>query len=133
MTTALSASLRMTVFTACMLALAGCTVTQTIKNFLSSTTPGSWYTEDGVPKAEYRVHVFVAANLDNLKSDVARGEGEYLASLAELLEVPPGRQPEFFALAQHGYPSLVSQDRAGVTRTLIAMSRDVGGTHPHAN
>lgn len=133
MTIAMSASLRVGVFTACLLALSGCSVTETVNKILSSTTPGDWYNEDGIPKAEHRVNVFVALNLDNLKTDLARGEGEYLASLAELLQVPPGRQSEFFALAQQGYPSLARADRAGVTRTLIAMSRDVGGTRPHEN
>lgn len=133
MTIAGSASLRAGVLALCVLALAGCSVTETINNILSSTTPGDWYNEDGMPKAEYRVNVFVAVNLDNLKTDLARGEGEYLASLAELLEVPPGRQPEFFALAQRGFPSLARADRAGVTRTLIAMSRDMGGTRSQAN
>ena len=37
------------------IALSSCTVTETVKDILSSTTPGDWYTEDGLPKAEYKV------------------------------------------------------------------------------
>lgn len=73
----------------CILAMFGCSLTGSTKDILSSTTPGDWYTEDGLPKAEYKVNVFVAVNLDNLKTDMARGQGEYLASVSGLLDVPP--------------------------------------------
>jgi hypothetical protein len=49
-TSLLSPSLRIAVL-ALPLAMFGCTVTETVKNFLSSTSPGTWYTQDGLPKA----------------------------------------------------------------------------------
>lgn len=119
-------SLRAGLFAMCILAMFGCSLTGSTKDILSSTTPGDWYTEDGLPKAEYKVNVFVAINLDNLKTDMARGQGEYLASLSGLLDVPPQHQPEFFALVQQRYPSLAHDEEAGVTQTLVALSRDVG-------
>jgi hypothetical protein len=39
---------------------------------------------------------------------MARGGGEHLASLAELMGVPAENRPEFFAFAQSQYASLVA-------------------------
>jgi hypothetical protein len=45
---------------------------------------------------------FVADNLDNLARDVAAGQGEYLDSLAELMEIPSADRPGFnLRLHQH--------------------------------
>ena len=102
----------------------GCTVTETINDFLSSTTPGLWYTEDGLIKEEYKSNVFVALNFDNLKTDLAQGQGEYLTSLTALLHVPPEHQSQFLALVQQRYPDLAQeQHHLGMTRTLIALSK----------
>ena len=55
-------------------ALSACTVTETIGNilgstrdFLSSTSPGDWFTGDGVLKGDRKVIAFVAINFNNLK------------------------------------------------------------------
>ena len=54
-----------------------CTVTETVgkivgatSDFLSSTTPSSWFTEDGVLKADQKVIAFVAFNFENVKQDM---------------------------------------------------------------
>ena len=107
--------------------LSSCTVTNTVKDFLSSTTPGDWYTQDGLPKAEHKVNVFVATNLENLKADLARGQGEYLMALSTLLHVPPQSASQFFALAQRHYPALAREDKAATSETLIALSHDLRG------
>jgi hypothetical protein len=109
------------------LALSSCSVTETINKVLSSTTPGDWYTEDGLPKAEYKVKMFVAINLENLKADLARGQGEYLTSLSMLLNVPPQHKAQFFALAQRQYPALAQQDKTVTGEMLIALSHEMGG------
>jgi hypothetical protein len=70
----------------------------------------------------------VALNLENLKIDLARGEGEYLTSLSTLLEVSPEHRTEFFSLAQQRYPSLAGEDRASVSHTLIALSQGLDAT-----
>ena len=130
MPTAVFASWRLALVFTLALTLFGCTITETIENFLSSTSPSD-YTQDGLPKAEQKVNIFVALNLDNLKADLARGEGEYLTSLGTLLQVPPQHETEFFALAQQRYLSLEHGDRHAVSHTLIALSRDLG-TAPHS-
>jgi hypothetical protein len=102
----------------------GCSVTETINNFLSSTTPGDWYTGDGLVKEEYKPHVFVAINFDNLTTDLAKGHGEYLTSLTALLHVPSNHQPQFFAFVQQVYPDLAREKNpTRVTTTLIALSK----------
>ena len=84
--------------------ISACTVTKTINDTLSSTTPGDWFTGDGLLKADQKVNAFVALNFENLKQDMAQGHGEYLTSLSTLLGVPQDRQASFFAHAQSRYP-----------------------------
>jgi len=86
------------------LAFSACSVTETVKDILSSTTPGDWFTADGLLKPDQKVNAFVALNLENLKQDMAQGHGEYLTSLSALLGVPQDRQASFFAHAQSRYP-----------------------------
>ena len=116
-------SLHIIVMAFLMLPVVGCSTTETINDILSSTTPSDWYTGDGLIKNEYKPHMFVALNFDNLQIDLAKGQGEYLMSVTELLNVPPQQQPEFFALLQQHYPELVQQkDHASVTKTLLTLS-----------
>lgn len=106
----------------------GCTVTETINDFLSSTTPGDWYAGDGLVKEEYKPHVFVANNFDNIKTDLARGQGEYLTSLTTLLHVPSERHSQFFSHVQQHYPGLDrEQHHIRITQTLIALSQRFRG------
>lgn len=86
------------------LTFSACTVTETVKDILSSTTPGDWFTADGLLKPDQKVNAFVAINFENLKQDMAKGHGEYLTSLSSLLGVPQDRQASFFAHAQSRYP-----------------------------
>lgn len=50
--------------------------------------------------ASERLMEFAAANMDNLARDIARGEGESLDTLAELLAVPVANRGEFYASLQ---------------------------------
>jgi len=80
--------------------LSGCTVTETVNDILSSTTPGDWYHGNGLLKAEYKALAFAAVNRENLLQDMAKGRGEYLESMGKLLEVPSFREQEFYERAQ---------------------------------
>ena len=104
------------------LCLGGCTITETVSDILSSTTPSDWYSRDGLPKAEHKVDVFVAINIDNLKTDLAKGQGEYLEAMSVLLSIAPHHRQEFAVLAQKEYPRLAGQDRRSMTMALIALS-----------
>jgi hypothetical protein len=108
------------------LTLSACTVTETIgnilgstKDFLSSTSPGEWFTGDGVLKADHKVIAFVAINFENLKQDMAQGRGEYLNSLSELIGIREERREAFFAYAQARYR--LTKDTRGGPEELVAL------------
>jgi hypothetical protein len=84
-------------------------------NWLISTTgetTNKWFvesaslTEDGLVKKEAQVHLFMDSNWDHLSQEFAQGHGEYLVSLASLLDVAPTDYPSFCSLAQHHYAEL---------------------------
>ncbi|BFU96955.1 MAG: conserved exported protein of unknown function [Nitrospira sp.] len=67
-------------------------------------------------------HINIASHaFDRLAEDMAQGKGEYLASLAMLLGVPEETQPEFFALVQERYQSLVGPDDATAITLLTVL------------
>jgi DUF3015 family protein len=94
---------------------------------ISSGTSGC--TNDGTIMAQHKVSVFAAANYDSLSQEMARGGGEHLASLAELMGIPAESRPEFFALAQAQYAGLV---RSGDTTPAAMIQTLQTGmeTHP---
>ncbi len=53
---------------------------------------------------------YVADNMDNLANDIAKGQGEYLNTLAVLMEVPEGTRADFYSKLQSNfsliYPSV---------------------------
>lgn len=53
-----------------------------------------------------RLNRFVADNMDILAQDMAMGSGETLDALAELMAVPQGKKPEFFASLQANFPKI---------------------------
>lgn len=108
----------------------GCTLKATMdttsdatSNFLSSTTPGAWYTEDGLLRAEHKVSAFTAYNQTNLEQDLARGQGEYLTSLGTLLGVADDRQAAFRSNAQDAFGRLLSADQATRVAHLRTLAR----------
>jgi Protein of unknown function (DUF3015) len=84
----------------------------TTTDLLSSTTPGVWYDNNGMVKEEYKAVAFTTLNFENVKRDLARGEGEYLASLGSLLGVRTSEQQQFFSFAQHRAAVLVASQTA---------------------
>jgi hypothetical protein len=50
-----------------------------------------------------RATEFMAANMDNLAKDIARGRGETLDAFAELMGVPAEKRPEFYSSLQSGF------------------------------
>jgi hypothetical protein len=74
---------------------------------ISSGTSGC--SNDGRIWNSERASLFIGINYASLTEDMARGGGEHLASLATLMHVPLENQPEFFAVAQERFPSLVKE------------------------
>jgi len=71
---------------------------------------------------------FVAENMDNLAIDIASGEGESLNSVAEIIEVPADRRPEFFSALQNNFGKIYSS--ANVSHTdvvdgIVSVARQI--------
>ena len=69
----------------------------------SSTSPGGG-SSDFAQKEQ--ALAFSKVNLERIKTDMALGGGEYLTSLATLLNIPTHNQPEFFALTKANFNTL---------------------------
>lgn len=108
----------------------GCTLKSTVKqttdttsNVTGTTSGRTWFTEEGIVKPDFKVTAFVALNEENLRHDMARGQGEYLSSVSRLLNVPANRQAEFFTLIQARYPAFAAMDFTA-TQQVVAGLRD---------
>ena len=86
---------------------------------ISSGTSGC--TNDGHILTEHKVNVFASINFENLSQEMAQGHGEHLTSLATLMGVPVEQHPEFFAMTQAQYKSLVKSGAAAPTATIAAL------------
>lgn len=62
--------------------------------------------QPGNVAATERLMEFTVANMDNLARDIARGEGEALETLAELLVVPEANRGEFYASLQGSFTDI---------------------------
>ena len=117
--------------TALMIFAAGCTlkgttneITDTTSNVTGSTSGRTWFTEEGLVQPDFKVTAFVALNAENLRHDMASGQGEYLSSVGSLLNVPAAQQAEFFALIQARYPAFAVMDFTAPQQVVAAL-RDV--------
>ena len=97
------------------LGLSACNTTKatvdTFAKFTSSTSPGEFINVDGVIQEGQKARLFTAVVFENLEQDIARGDGEYLTSLAVLLKIPAGEQDEFRTRSRSEYSLLFTSDR----------------------
>jgi Protein of unknown function (DUF3015) len=110
-----------------MLSLSACSITETINNILSSTSGRSWFTEDGLVKENQKVNAFMAFNFENVKQDMANGQGEYLDSLSALMGIPQDRRAAFYAHAQSRYP-FVLEHQSNPQETLALLVTNSEGS-----
>ncbi len=61
--------------------------------------------------ANERINTFVAENMDNLAKDMAQGSGEYLNTLAVLMEVPEGQRTDFYSRLQGNFAQIYTSDQ----------------------
>ena len=101
-----------------MIFTSGCTLkastesfTDATTNFLSSTTPGAWFTVDGLLKPSEKINAFVSTNFEVLQQEMAQGDGEYLTALGTLLEIPTQQTASFKMYAQEHFEQVVQSDR----------------------
>lgn len=114
--------------------VSGCNTTKatvdTFAKFTSSTSPEEWFDADGVVTESQKVRLFTAVAFENLEQDIALGQGEYLASLAVLMKVPPEEQDKFRAHSQRNYSLLFAPDRRvaeSMLGMLTSMRQDLRG------
>lgn len=60
--------------------------------------------------ANEELNKFVSDNMDNLAMDIARGNGEYLNTLAVLLEVPETERASFYTQLQTHFSDIYTSD-----------------------
>lgn len=60
-----------------------------------------------------KLNRFVADNMDSLATDIARGNGEYLNTLAVLMDIPEGKRAPFYTLLQSNFSRIYTS--TGVT------------------
>ncbi len=70
-----------------------------------------------------RVNEFVQANLDNLARDIARGGGETVSALADLLEVPAARRPSFYRRLQASFGQIFPTPDVGYAHVVDSIAR----------
>ena len=94
----------------------------TFAKFTSSTSPGDWMNADGVIQESQKAHLFAAVAFENLEQDIARGNGEYVRSLAVLMNIPAGEQDEFRSLSQKQYSRLFASDQRTAESMLATLT-----------
>jgi hypothetical protein len=70
---------------------------------------------------------FAASNMENVLQELARGGGEYVASLATMMAIPADRQAGFFAAAQTRYAALTRSGAPTPEALLEALTAARGG------
>jgi hypothetical protein len=94
------------------------------------STGTSGCTNDGVIAGYHqKVNAFAEVNLDHLRQEMARGQGEYLASFAALIGVKADRRNDFYALTQEQYSSLFKSEQTTAHEMLVALDQ-VLSAHP---
>ncbi|MFP4561017.1 MAG: DUF3015 family protein [Thiohalorhabdus sp.] len=62
--------------------------------------------QDGVVKSDAQLTAFVSSNMEKLAADMASGNGETLASVAELMDVPENERGAFYQAAKDNFASI---------------------------
>ena len=116
--------------TALLMISSGCTlkgtineITDTTSNVTGTTSGRTWFTEDGILHPEHKLTAFTALNQTNVEQDLARGQGEYVTSLATLLGVPNDQQSAFHAKAQGAFETLMTSDHEARLQHLRTLAR----------
>lgn len=94
---------------------------------ISSGTSGC--TNDGKIMGDSKTTMFAELNFENLSQEMARGQGEHLASLATLMGIPADRHDAFFAMTQERYTSLVEAGDTSPVAMVKAINEAIAG-HP---
>lgn len=86
---------------------------------ISSGTAGC--KRGGTVTAEARLNMYASANIDQLASEMAAGQGESLDTLAQLIGVTDADKPAFFALTQTHFGALFPGDQVTAGEMLTSL------------
>ncbi|MBF0239495.1 MAG: DUF3015 family protein [SAR324 cluster bacterium] len=89
-------------------------------------------TNEGFVKNEEKARMFVASNFDSLKTDIAQGQGEFLSTLAQIIEVPASQQQEFYSFTQSHYTQLFQSAQTSPQEMISQLSSQLR-THQSLN
>jgi len=89
------------------------------------TSGSSGCTKDGVLAKSKELEVFVAVNLENLKHDIAMGEGSYVNALAALLEVSKDKTSTFASLLHGSYSEIFPSSNVTANDVLASLSEQL--------
>jgi hypothetical protein len=105
-------------------------ITGATSDFTSSTTPGAESTNNLI-RAKQRLHKFTASSYDNLRYDISRGSGEYLASLATLAGIPSTEFLVFQSRMQDSYSTMYDEviPASESTRQIVDVAWAAGYGH----
>jgi hypothetical protein len=78
--------------------------------------------KDAVVRSPTKVRMLMVSSLDNLATDVARGQGETLESLASLMAVEPDHQARFFASLQSDFGRIFPSEDVTVDEVIVSIN-----------
>jgi hypothetical protein len=73
-----------------------------------------------------RVNTFVAENMDSVAKDIARGEGEYLDTMASLMEIQEVQRPHLYAVLQQNFSRIYTSPAVTPADVLANIDAVVG-------
>ena len=100
------------------------TFDSTVK-FFSSTSPENLFTVDGLVKKEHKLRLFTDVEFENLQQDIARGDGEHLASLGVLLDLPQWNHQSLQTLSQGRFASVFASGAMTPKEMRAAISEEL--------
>jgi hypothetical protein len=79
-------------------------------------------TKDGVVRPPAEVRILLMSSLDNLATDVARGEGETLTSLASVMAIDEADQPRFFVSLQDNFVRIFPDENVTADEVITSIN-----------
>ncbi|MEM7024828.1 MAG: DUF3015 domain-containing protein [Pseudomonadota bacterium] len=78
--------------------------------------------QDAVVRSPTKVKILLISSLDNLATDVARGQGETLESLAALMDVEQTDKPRFFATLQGDFGRIFPSENVTADEVIVSIN-----------
>jgi hypothetical protein len=69
-----------------------------------------------------KLNSFVADNMDSVAKDIAKGEGEYLDTMASLMDVNQAQRPQLYAALQKNFSRIYSSPSVTHADVLVSIS-----------